>query len=150
MTEITKLFEEKIKSGPDYVCTCCHRMMYRPNVRPYHKGKFSKLTKEQHAVILEAFMYTSTDGRTWICVTCERTLQKGKMPRQAKANGLGLFDIPHELSQLNEVEMTFVSQNSIHENCCLTKGETESNTWTSCQCTNTTRHYMQLVTTTAK
>ena len=110
LTEITKLFEEKIKSGPDYVCTCCHRMMYRPNVRPYHKEKFSKLTKEQHAVILEAFMYTSTDGRTWICVTCERTLQKGKMPRQAKANGLGLFDIPHELSQLNEVEIRLLSR----------------------------------------
>ena len=110
LTEITKLFEEKIKSGPDFVCTCCHRMMYRPNVRPYHTGKFPKLTKEQHAVILEPFMYTSTDGRTWICVTCDRTLEKGNMPRQAKANGLGLFDIPPELSQLNEVEIRLLSR----------------------------------------
>ena len=37
-------------------------------------------------------------------------LQKGKMPRQAKANGLGLFDIPHELSQLNEVEIRLLSR----------------------------------------
>ena len=110
LTEITKLFEEKIKSGPNYVCTCCHRMMYKANVRPYHKGKFPNLTKEQRAIILEAFMYTSTDGRTWICVTCDRTLQKGKMPRQAKANGLGLFDIPPELSQLNEVEVRLLSR----------------------------------------
>ena len=110
LTEITKLFEEKIKSGPDFVCTCCHHMMYKPNVRLYHKEKFPKLTKEQRAGILEAFMYTSTDGRTWICVTCDRTLQKGKMPRQAKANGLGLFDIPLELSQLNEVEIRLLSR----------------------------------------
>ena len=110
LTEITKLFQEKIKSGPDFVCTCCHRMMYKPNVRPYHKGKFPKLTEEQRAVILEAFMYTSTDGRTWICVTCDRSLQKGNMPRQAKANGLGLFDIPPELSQLNEVEIRLLSR----------------------------------------
>ena len=110
LTEITKLFQEKVKSGPDFVCTCCHRMMYKPNVRPYHNGKFPKLTEEQRAVILEAFMYTSTDGRTWICVTCDRSLQKGNMPRQAKANGLGLFDIPPELSQLNEVEIRLLSR----------------------------------------
>ena len=110
LKEITELFKEKIKSGPDFVCICCHRMMYRQNVRPYHKGKFPKLSKEQHAVILEAFMYTSTDGRTWICVTCDRALQKGNMPRQAKANGLSLFDIPPELSQLNEVEIRLLSR----------------------------------------
>ena len=110
LKEITKLFEEKIKSGPDFVCICCHRMMYRPNVRPYHEGKFPKMSKEQHADILEAFMYTSIDGRTWICITCDRALQKGNMPRQAKANGLSLFDIPPELSQLNEVELRLLSR----------------------------------------
>ena len=110
LKEITELFKEKIKSGPDFVCICCHRMMYRQNVRPYHKGKFPKLSKEQHAVILEAFMYTSTDGRTWICITCDRALQKGNMPRQAKANGLSLFDIPPELSRLNEVEIRLLSR----------------------------------------
>ena len=110
LKEITELFKEKIKSGPDFVCICCHRMMYRQNVRPYHKGKFPKLSKEQHAVILEAFMYTSIDGRTWICITCDRALQKGNMPRQAKANGLSLFDIPPELSRLNEVEIRLLSR----------------------------------------
>ena len=111
LKEITELFKEKIKSGPDFfVCICCHRMMYRQNVRPYHKGKFPKLSKEQHAVILEPFMYTSTDGRTWICITCDRALQKGNMPRQAKANGLSLFDIPPELSRLNEVEIRLLSR----------------------------------------
>ena len=110
LKEITELFKEKIKSGPDFVCICCHCMMYRQNVRPYHKGKFPKLSKEQHAVILEAFMYTSSDGRTWICITCDRALQKGNMPRQAKANGLSLFDIPPELSRLNEVEIRLLSR----------------------------------------
>ena len=85
-------------------------MMYRQNVRPYHKGKFPKLSKEQHAVILEAFMYTSTDGRTCICITCDRALQKGNMPRQVKANDLSLFDIPPELSLLNEVEIRLLSR----------------------------------------
>ena len=110
LTKITRLFEEKIKFGPDFVCICCHRMMYKQNVRPYHTDKFPKLPKEQHVAILEAFMYTSTDGRTWLCVTCDRALKKGKMPRQAKANGLSLIDIPPELEQLNQMEIRLLSR----------------------------------------
>ena len=29
MVKVSLKFAEKVKTGPDFVCTCCHRMMYR-------------------------------------------------------------------------------------------------------------------------
>ena len=36
----------KAKMGPDYVCTCCHRMMYKQNVVVCNKSKYSKASNE--------------------------------------------------------------------------------------------------------
>ena len=35
-------FHSEIKLGPDFVCTCCHRMMYRKSVVPCNKVKYRK------------------------------------------------------------------------------------------------------------
>ena len=37
-------FHHDIKNGPDFVCTCCHRMMYRKSVVPCNLVKYSKCT----------------------------------------------------------------------------------------------------------
>ena len=110
ISEITRLFQEKIQSGPDFVCTCCHRIMYRQNVQLYDKGKYLKLSEEDYKTILQPFMYTSIDGNTWICVTCHRSLCRGKMPRQAKANDLILDPTPDELAELNDIEIRLLSR----------------------------------------
>ena len=90
ISEITRLFQKKVQSGPDFVCTCCHRIMYRQTVKLYDKGKYPKLSEEEYRTLLEPYIYTSIDGNTWICVTCDRSLCRGKMPKQAKANNLML------------------------------------------------------------
>ena len=108
--EITSSFLEKVKFGPDFVCCCCHRIMYRQNVQRYSTGKYPKLSEEQFRTILEPYIYTSTDGNTWICVTCNRSLSRGKMPRQAKANDLQLDQVPDKLAELNEMEIRLLSR----------------------------------------
>ena len=35
-------FHSDIKNGPDFVCTCCHRLMYRKSVVPCNPAKYSK------------------------------------------------------------------------------------------------------------
>ena len=35
----------KVKMGPDFVCTCCHRMMYKQNVVPCNKLKYIKASR---------------------------------------------------------------------------------------------------------
>ena len=44
-----------------------------------------------------------------ICRTCDNMLRKGKMPVQAKANGLQLDPIPNELEDLNALELRLIS-----------------------------------------
>ena len=52
--------------------------------------------------------YISFDGKQWVCRTCDRTLKRGNMPLQAKANGLQLCQMPPELSSLNALELRLI------------------------------------------
>ncbi len=59
--EAMLLFRAKIKHGPDYVCTVCHRMMYRLVVVVYSRDNYCK----GDPTILESvysFEYVCTDG----------------------------------------------------------------------------------------
>ena len=40
------VFHSDIKNGPDFVCVCCHRMMYRKSVVPCNLAKYSKCSKD--------------------------------------------------------------------------------------------------------
>ena len=53
----------KTKMGPDYVYTCCHRMMYKQNVVPYKKSKYTKASNELlDQVFCAEHNYISNDG----------------------------------------------------------------------------------------
>ena len=54
--------------------------------------------------------YVCKDGKIWICHTCDRSLQKGKLPTQARANGLQLKPIPEELCGLNALEVRMIAR----------------------------------------
>ena len=103
-------FQSRVKIGPEYVCTCCHRMMYKQTVVPCSKSKYAKASvKMLEQVFSDENKYISFDGNMWVCKTCDRTLSRGNMPVQAKANNLELSAIPHELSDLNQLELRLVS-----------------------------------------
>ena len=103
-------FIAKTKQGPDYVCTSCHRLMYKQNVVPVNVHKYSKATPALLAdVVGTECLYTNVDGYQWICCTCNAALTRGNMPAQAIANGLRLSDVPPELSCLNALEIRLIS-----------------------------------------
>ena len=52
--------------------------------------------------------YISSDGKQWVCKTCDAALKRGNMPLQAKANGLQLYPIPSQLSGLNMLELRLI------------------------------------------
>ena len=39
-------FHSDIKNGPVFVCTCCHRLMYRKSVVPCNTAKYSKCSND--------------------------------------------------------------------------------------------------------
>ena len=103
-------FHSEIKAGPDFVCTCCHRMMYKKTVFQCNKTKYTKASPDLLKNVFSANLsHISNDGKEWICKTCDRALARGSMPLQAKANGLRLPEIPPELSGLNALELRLIS-----------------------------------------
>ena len=100
-------FHSDIQRGPDFVCMGCHRMMYRKSVVQCKKSKYTKVSCDVlQKVFSTDFSYISNDGKEWIGKTCDRSLVRGSMPLQAKANGL---EVPPELSGLNALELRLIS-----------------------------------------
>ena len=65
-------FHSEVKLGPEFVCTCCHRMMYRKSVVACNKGKYTKTSTDVlHKVFSPDYSYISFGGKEWICKTCE-------------------------------------------------------------------------------
>ena len=53
----------KTKGGPDYVCVCCHRLMYKQSVLHLKVQKYVKATPELLSDALNPkYVYTSFDG----------------------------------------------------------------------------------------
>ena len=85
-------------------------MMYRKSVILCSKEKYTKASNDLlNSVLCANFRHTCSDGKEYICYTCDRTLARGSMPLQAKANGLHLSDIPPEQSDLNALELRLIS-----------------------------------------
>ena len=78
--------------GPEFVCTCCHRMMYKQSVVSCNPTKYAKIESAMLDEIFHAdHAYVDYDGKKWLCNTCDRALSRGNMPLQAKAKGLQLL-----------------------------------------------------------
>lgn len=54
-------------------------------------------------------LHSSFDDKYWVCKTCDAALCRGKMPIQAKSNGLKLSTIPPERAGLNPLEVCLIS-----------------------------------------
>ena len=98
--EISQLFMSATREGPDYICTCCHRLMYRKTVIEFNISKYPKAPEE----FVSMSVRTSAKDKVWICKTCDYALRRGRMPAQSKANKLDLENIPTELSDLSPLE----------------------------------------------
>ena len=108
--EAITAFHSETRAGPDFVCTCCHGMMYRKTVVLCNKEKYNKVSPDLlHSILNAKLNHISSDGKNYICKTYDRALARGSMPLQAKANGLQLSKIPSELSGLNALELRLIS-----------------------------------------
>ena len=83
-------------------------MMYRLCVLTYNKLNYTKAIDSLLELVFSN-EYVCSDGRQWVCKTCDRQLKNGPLPVQGKANGLALSDIPSELSNLNPLELRLIS-----------------------------------------
>ena len=154
MTQIEKataIFQKKCYDGAFYVCTCCHRTLYKKSVQTLCNAVYQdKNETEQKELISEIinkytmnksqastklypiwchtmqkeYIFPSVDGKLWICHTCLNSMKKGRIPIQAKANGLKLETIHEELSDLNDLESHLIGQRiPFMKICALPRGQ---------------------------
>ena len=93
------------------MCTCCHRLLYKHSVVHLKIQKYKKLCEALSAKLFSnEHNYVSADEKVWICLNCDISLKKGKVPGQAKVNNLVLKSVPEELSCLNSMEIMLISK----------------------------------------
>nr|XP_034322337.1 uncharacterized protein LOC117688395 [Crassostrea gigas] len=118
--EVIRSFKKLAMEGPNYVCTCCHRLLFKKQVQAcesqmYQKSESAKCISE--ICLLEKYLHECsescekecTKSSLWICYTCHRKILNGKAPAEAAVNGMILEDIPPELAKLNSLEQHLIA-----------------------------------------
>ena len=82
--DVSWCFLAAVKEGPDFVCTCCHRLMYRKTVIEFRLAKYTKLSdKLLHQIYPPSILYTTVQQIILVCKICDSALKKGNMPNLA-------------------------------------------------------------------
>ena len=61
--DASRFFLAAVKEGPDFVCTCCHRLMYRKTVIQFRLAKYTKLSDKLLHQLFPPILYTSAQQK---------------------------------------------------------------------------------------
>ena len=100
-------FCQRIRQGHHFICTVCHRCLYKCSVRLFEYEKYHILTAELFCP------FRSFDEKTYICDTCHKHLPKNEMQCQAVFNKVSLDLIPDELNDFKKIEKILISKRII-------------------------------------
>ena len=101
--------KSEVKKQPVYICTSCHRLLWRKGVQKFSIDKYNKVRPEIIQLVLDdKYRLSSIDGSTYICHCYHRTLKLGRIPAQSKANRMELEEIPDQLRDLNNLELHII------------------------------------------
>ena len=114
------LFKQKSKECPDYVCCCCHRLLFgnqvqKCDIEVYESKNNANDTAEiciQNDYLHSCSMSCPPDctrSALWICKTCHRKILSGNIPAEAAVNKMKLEHLPNELIELNSLERQLIS-----------------------------------------
>ena len=86
--EATDNFKSEIKKQPVYICTSCHRLLWKKGVRKFNINNYNKTnTIIKQLVLNDKYRKTNLDGETYICFPCHRVVKDNRIPTQSKADG---------------------------------------------------------------
>ncbi|XP_066283397.1 uncharacterized protein [Branchiostoma lanceolatum] len=117
-------FQIECKMGPEYVCTVCHRLLFRKQVVICNRSN-SKYVQAVNHCFTGTYVHqcnldcspnacptaNSSRGREWICHCCHRhLLSKKTIPYEAQSNKMEVPVIPPELNGLNTLESQLIAK----------------------------------------
>ena len=118
ISNVTITFRELVKEGPTYVCTSCHRVLFKKQVKVCCPKKYRCISVANQCLTKQYVHQCSTDcveKKTAqeiknICHCCHTAIDKGKMPSISIANKLLLSPIPTELQNLNVLKRHVIAK----------------------------------------
>ena len=107
-TDPIETFKREIYKGPTYICTSCHRFLFKGSVVLYKDEHFAKTDPDLLKKCITHRL--SHNGSEYICQTCKNSLKASKLPSLAIANSLQLAELPSALTDLTQLEAVFISR----------------------------------------
>lgn len=144
--EVVNLFKRNTIRGPEYVCCCCHRLLFENQVQVCDKNSYARnetAANVANVCIKDTFFHhctalcveNCTKSSLWICFTCHRKILRGDIPPESAENNMQIEPVPQELQCLNSLEQHLISLHiPFYEGYGFAKGWTEKYTWPSCVC----------------
>ncbi|KAK0134798.1 OTU domain-containing protein 4 [Merluccius polli] len=133
-------FRGEVSRGPEYVCSVCHRLLFRKQVvecktQSYESKRAEVAALAKRCITLKYLhvcdtecdqgcsMSDSPSSKLWICYTCHRKILAGKLPDQSVTNNMHLDEIPAELKCLNSLEQHLIARHvPFMKLLCLPRG----------------------------
>ena len=120
-------FERMVKYGPIFVCICCHRKLFENSVKEIEDMQhyINDLDMKREGLFEDVIGLESLRDEFFIlnsyhlCSTCDRHIQKGKLPPMSNQNKLSVFDEHHPkflekykyLKDMSEMETCTIAKN---------------------------------------
>ncbi|XP_072768833.1 uncharacterized protein [Nerophis lumbriciformis] len=111
-------FLDKVRHGPDFVCSVCHRLQFKYQVlrceREVYAARLATAGIANNCIsehylhscdnCVEPCPIVESRGQLWICFTCHSKISKGQFPAECWNNNLAVHPISPELGCLNSLE----------------------------------------------
>ena len=114
-------FQNATRHGPIFICSCCYTRQFQENSLKLEKVKkkinteiFQKCIPEGQEVIVKTCVNNISTAECYICKTCNRHMQKGKMPPECRQNNMQIDPQP-EIMKLTELENSLIARNILFE-----------------------------------
>ena len=114
-------FQNATRHGPIFICSCCYTRQFQENSLKLEKVKkkinteiFRKCIPEGQEVIVKTCVNNISTAECYICKTCNRHMQKGKMPPECRQNNMQIDPQP-EIMKLTELENSLIARNILFE-----------------------------------
>ena len=106
LEECIQMWEEDIKYGPSYICTCCHRTWFKRSV--VLVSKLQSIPEEMRTAAFTGKL--SFDEKEWLCLSCKSSLSLKKFPKLCvKVNKLYFPKRSENLKKLFPLEERLIS-----------------------------------------
>ena len=110
-----KRFQAATRYGPIFVCSCCYTRKFKENTVEMKKLKIrpevlSKCVPVGQEVPVKIWLNDKKTEEAYVCKTCKRHMEKGKMPPECRQNNLQLDPQP-EVMKLTELSSNLIARN---------------------------------------